>query len=386
MMNRTSHASQLTLLRSLQFTWYAVMVLVVSYFPLYFYSIGFTKLQIGAIYSVGPVISIGANLLAGIISDKTKSVRRVLNLLFAGQILALALLVPQHEFAMMAVVMALFYLFQTPVNSMMDSVTLLAADQLKRSFPSIRMFGSLGYAVCAVLFGYFLSKYGSNWTIGLALGAVTITLVLSLLLEDFQARARKFEFGGLWIVLHRRDTFIFFTLIGLVSVAHRMNEGFLAVAMRDLGASDSTIGIAWLVSACSEIPMFFLLAKFGHRFRELPLLAVASFMYIVRMLLLSVITEPWGIVLIQTMHSVTFGIFYITALRYLQTLIPDEYRSSGQAMFAVVWSGFAGLLAGILGGWMYDSYGLAAIFRLGAVFALTACAGFLLFHYRRTEP
>jgi hypothetical protein len=32
---------------------------------------------------------------------------------------------------------------------------------------------------------------------------------------------------------------------------------------------------------------------------------------------------------------------------------------------------------------MYDGYGLAAICRMGAGFAFTACAGFLYFHFRR---
>jgi PPP family 3-phenylpropionic acid transporter len=385
MIQRSSDAGQLAILRTLQFTWYGMMVLVVSYFPLYFNHLGFTKLQIGALYSVGPVLSIFSNILAGILSDKTKSIRRVLSLLFAGQIVALALLLPQREFGMMAIVMGLFYVFQTPVNSMMDSVSLLAASQMKRSFPSIRMFGSLGYALCAVLFGMLLNKFGSQWTMGLSLGVVTVALGLSLLLVDYQASARKFEFGGLWIILKRRDTLIFFTLILIVSTAHRMNEGFLAVAMHELKATDSVIGIAWLVSAVSEIPVFFLLAKFGHKFRELPLLAVASFMYVVRLGVLSFITNPWAYVGIQAMHSVTFGIFYVTALRYLQTIIPDEYRSSGQAVFAVVWSGFAGFLAGMAGGWMYDAYGHAAIFRMGAAFAFIAFVGFLTFHFRRND-
>lgn len=377
---------QTAVFRSLHFASYSSMVLIATYFPLYFYSLGFTKLQIGAIYSVGPVLSIVSNLLVGIVSDKTKSLRRMISLLYLGQILALALLLPQREFGIMSAVMALFYLFQTPINSMLDSLTLLAAERMHRSFASIRMFGSLGYAVCAVIFGLLLKKYGSDLTIVLSLVTITVSLVFSLFVADFQAAVRKFEFGALWLVLKRRETFGFFLALGLVSVAHRLNEGFLSVAMRDYGASDTVIGFASLASSVSEIPVFFLMARFGHRFREFPLLAVASVMYIIRMLLLSVAHNPWAFVAIQAMHSVTFGIFYITALRCLQSLIPDEYRSSGQGVFAVVWSGIAGLFAGMLGGWLYDAYGLAWLYRMGALFALAGCAGFLFFHYRRTAP
>lgn len=88
-------------------------------------------------------------------------------------------------------------------------------------------------------------------------------------------------------------------------------------------------------------------------------------------------------VALQMMHSITFAIFYITALRGLQSLIPDEYRSSGQAVFAVVWSGLAGVIAGTLGGWLYDSFGLSRVFQTAAVFALIGTIGFLVAHLRR---
>lgn len=386
MKDTQSLKGQLFVLRTMQFVNYATMVLLISYFPLYFESMGFTKLQIGAIYSVGPFLSIAANLAVGVISDKTKSLRRILSLLFMVQILALALLLPQKEFGIMAGIMALFYLFQTPINSMLDSVSLLAADQMKRSFPSIRMFGSLGYALCAVIFGYLLKVYGSDITIALTLGVIGVSLIFSFFISDFQATLKKFEFSGLWILLRKKETVAFFLLIMTVSVAHRMNEGFLSIAMREIGADDSVIGYASLASAISEIPMFFLLAKYGHRYRELPLLAIASFAYVIRLGLLSIAHEPWMMVTLQTMHSITFAIFYITALRCLQALIPDEYRSSGQAVFAVVWSGLAGLIAGTLGGWLYDALGLAVVFRTGAVFALVGAFGFLFVHFRRTNP
>ncbi|MCC3376383.1 MFS transporter [Cohnella sp. REN36] len=374
---------QIGYLRSLHFFNYATQTLIVTFFPLYFDDIGFTKLQIGAVYSIGPMLSIFANLLAGIVSDKLRGLRRVLNIIFLGQLIALALLLPQREFTAIAILMALFYLFQTPVNSMMDSMTLLAASRMNRSFPSIRMFGSLGFALCSLLFGLLLKQIGSDWTLWLALGTVIVSLVFSLLIADFQTKMSKFAFGGLWAIFKRKETLAFFGLVALVSVAHRMNEGFLAVAMRELGASDSLIGGAWLASAASEIPIFFLLAKFGHRFKEIPLLAIASTMYMIRLAMLSFIHEPAWFVVIQAMHSVTFGIYYVTALRYLQSIISDDFRSSGQALFGVVWTGIAGLIAGTMGGWLYDAFGFASVFRVGSGFAFAAAIGFLYVHFRR---
>lgn len=376
---------QLTLLRCLHFMNYSTTVLVVTFFPLYFADIGFSKLEIGAVYSIGPMLSIFSNLLAGIAADKSKALRRVLNLIFLGQIIALALLLPQKQFSVVAVLMGVFYFFQTPVASMMDSLTLLAASRMNRSFPSIRMFGSLGYAVSAIAFGFILKSIGSEWTMWFGLGTVICSLALSLLLQNYQASLAKFRFGNLWLILKRRETFLFFCLVALVSVAHRMNEGFLTIAMREAGASSSYIGAASLASSVSEIPVFFLLSKFGHKYRELPLLAFASIMYMVRLFLLSIAHEPIAFIFLQMMHSVTFGIYYITALRYLQSVVPDEFRSSGQALFGMVWTGLAGLIAGTLGGWLSDLYGLSLVFRIGSAFALAAAVGFMAVHFRQFQ-
>lgn len=378
-----SARSQLTILRALQFTNYALALLVITYFPLYFDSLGLSKMQIGSIYAIGPVLSILSNLVVGVISDRSKQLRRVLSLLFLGQILGLALLLPQQSYTFIALAMALFYFFQTPLNAMVDSVSLLAASQMKISFPAIRVFGSLGYALSAVLFGLLLQQYGSNMTLLLALIVVILSLFLSLVLGNFQGNLKKFEFTGLWKILRQRKTLIFFGLIILISIPHRINEGFLAIAMRNLGANDSLIGVASLISATSEIPTFFLLARYADRLKEIPLLIFAGSMYVVRLGLLSLATEPWMMVGLQAMHAVTFGIFYITAVRFMQLLLPDQFRSSGQALFAVVWNGVAGTIAGILGGWMIDQIGFSFAYQAGAAIALCGTVGLLVCHYRK---
>ncbi|WEK55400.1 MAG: MFS transporter [Candidatus Cohnella colombiensis] len=376
---------QVFIIRAMQFTYYAFMSLLVAYFPLYFDSIGFTKLQIGAIYSIGPTLSILSNIVVGVISDKSQNIRRVVSLLFLGQILGLALLLPQKEFAVVSIIMAFFYFCQTPMNAVVDSINLLASEQLNRSFVALRMFGSLGYAIFAVVFGIVLKQYGSDLTIILGIIILAIGMLFSLFIGNYQASMRKFELRGLWSIVKDRRTIGFLVMIFFISIGHRINEGFLALTMRNLGADDSVIGIASLASAVSEIPMFFILAKYGYKIREMPLLAIAGAMYTLRFWLMSVATEPWMMVALQCMHIVTFAIFYITALRVLMNMIPEQYRASGQALYAVVWSGLSGVAAGVFGGRLIDIAGFSYAYRLGALFALLGTIGFLYLHFRRSE-
>lgn len=368
-------------LRIYSFFAYSTAAMVVSFIPLYFLDKGFSEQQIGIIYSTGPFVSIFANIILGIASDKYRTIKKLLMLLLFGQLVMISLLFPIENFALVCLVMMGFYFFQTPVNPLSDSLLLLSSPYTGTPYALIRIFGSLGFAVTAYTFGLILKEIGSQWTLPLTLFTILTTLVLTTRLRDYQGITRKIDFSGFFKLLRQRDVLLFFLIILTISIPHRMYEGFLAVSMRQMGASDSLVGLAWLVSAMSEIPILFLLGKYGHKFKELPLLMIASVMYAVRLWLLSDIQDPRWVIATQAMHSISFGIYFSTALRYLSQLIPDEFRASGQAVYAVIWTGLAGVISGLFGGYIYEHFGRVSFFRMGAGFALVAAAAFLTRYY-----
>lgn len=380
----SSTAKQETLaLRAFNFSTFATQALVVSFIPLYFMTRGFTESQIGVLYSSGLFVSIFANIITGLASDKYRTIRKILIALLLGQLAMLSLLFPLENFAMVCAVMTAFYFFQTPIIPLSDSLILLSSQYTGRPYALIRIFGSLGFALSAYGLGLLLKGIGSEWTIFVALCTVGISLVLTIVIKDYQGASRKIEFAGFFKLLKQRHVLLFFLLILMVSISHRMYEGFLAVTMRQLGASDSLVGLSLLVSASSEIPILFLLGKYGHKFKELPLLVIASLMYGLRLWLMGEIEDPRWFIATQAMHSVSFGIYFSTALRYISHLIPDEYRSSGQAVYTVIWTGLAGLISGVFGGLVYEQLGRVMFYHAATGIAVAAAAGFLLYFFSR---
>ncbi|MBM7565455.1 MFS transporter [Paenibacillus sacheonensis] len=378
---RTAAGREVLMLRIFMYMVYTTQALVVSYFPLYFLDKGYSPSQIGVIYSIGPFISIFANILFGTASDRLRTIKKIMTVLMFGQLVMVSLLFSTDAFIIVCVIMLAYYFFYTPVNPLSDSLILLSSQYTSKPYAHIRIFGSLGFAISAFLIGQLLKVTGTGFTITLTVISIGITLLLTFTLRDYQGAASKINFSGFFQLIRKRSIIVYFAIILVVSISHRMYEGFLAVTMRDMGASDSLVGAAWLTSAISEIPVLFLLGKYGHKFKELPLLAIASLLYALRFWLVSEITSPGWIIPIQAMHSVTFGIYFVTALRYLTSIIPDEYRSSGQAAYAVIWSGFAGVISGTAGGAVYEAYGKPAFFQLAMALALIASAAFLIKHY-----
>jgi PPP family 3-phenylpropionic acid transporter len=372
-------------LRAYSFSAYSIQALLVSFIPLYFLSRGISEQGIGLIYSTGLFVSIFANLLTGLASDKLRTIRKLLSALLLGQLLAMGALFSLENFAFICATMALFYFCQTPMNPLSDSLILLSSQHTGTPYALIRIFGSLGFAVSAFGFGLLLKEIGSEWTILVAICTISISLLLSLFLKDYQGKASSIQFSGFFKLLRQKSVIIFFGLVLLVSISHRMYESFLAVTLRHIGASDSQIGLALMVSAVSEIPVLFLLGKYGHKLRELPLLVFASLMYALRLWLLSEIEDPRWLVLTQAMHSISFGIYFATALRYISGLIPDEFRASGQAVYTIIWTGVAGIISGVLGGMIYEQLGKAVFYQMATGIALLAAIGFFLYSIWRNR-
>ncbi|CAH1215176.1 MULTISPECIES: MFS transporter [Paenibacillus] len=374
-------------LRALMFTIFGSTVLVVSYFQLFFSHLGFSRAEIGYLYGIGPLISVFSNMFWSMASDRYQTVRKVMIILLAGQLIMGVLLANATTFGEVFVLVTLFYFFYYPVYPLADTMAITTASKYGKNFTSIRVFGSIGYAFFALAIGYFLGSFGPGWTMWICIAIVTTTLLIGFKLQDQPvASSSKMELSGLWSILKSREVLLFFGCTFLLALGHRMNEAFLTITLKELGANEGVIGWSLLIGSVSEIPVFLLLSKYGNRYKELPLLALAALMYTIRLFLMSMADTPATVIMVQFLHSLTFGVFYVTAVRYITRLVPDNYRATGMALFTIVWSSASGLLSGTLGGLLLEHAGRETFYLTAMAFAFAALIGFalqLFFHMLR---
>ncbi|OME04228.1 MFS transporter [Paenibacillus odorifer] len=385
-------------LRSFLFTIYGTSVLVVSYFPLFYTHLGFSSSQIGYLYSLGPLISILSNLFWSMISDKLGTVRKIMFILLAGQLVTGLLLARAAEFSSVMLILSFFYFFYYPVFPLADTMAIKVAERHGRNFITIRVFGSLGYSFFALTVGYALRALGSTWSLTLCIIIIIAALLITLGLKDVKrpaviettnqdkdtAEADNSK-NGLKDILLQKEVLWFFGCVFVLALGHRMNEAFLTISLKQLGAGEEIIGWALLASALSEIPVLFILSRYGDKFKELPLLALGSLMYALRFLLMSLADHPGSMIAIQAMHSISFGVFYVTSVRYITRIIPDRLRATGLAIFTVVWSSASGLLSGTFGGIIYQEAGRYIFYIVATGFSLLAFAGFLGQHLLKSN-
>ncbi|WP_335582700.1 MFS transporter [Paenibacillus bovis] len=148
--------------------------------------------------------------------------------------------------------------------------------------------------------------------------------------------------------------------------------------------------VGWAVFASSifEAVLFLLFDRFLKRRISFMLgwLAIVSILFTVRWLLMAEAVSPMQVVFIQLLHAVTFGGYFYVGTQLTMMFVPNRFRSSGQAIYTMTWSGLAGVIAGFLGGWLFQNFGSEQMYLVGMLLSFSGAVGFILMwlNVRRT--
>ncbi|ASA24567.1 MFS transporter [Paenibacillus donghaensis] len=369
-----------TSLKGFNFFVYGTMVLFTSFFQLYLQDVGMNKLEIGAVMSMGALVSIVANPFWGIWSDRYQNIRRIVMIMLTGTLILTQLVFQANTYEMIFICLALFYFFQGPLFAQSNTMILSYIEGTDQRFRTFRLWGSLGWAFTAIIAGPIL-----EWTdvsvlsylFAVLLFASMVCLLLLPRLRSNIGMAPMPFYGLRTILLH--PFFLCFLFFGImVSIPNTMNTTFMSLYITELGGSKSMIGFAVFLSSILEVAVFLLCDRLLKR--RIPMLlgwlAVVSALFVLRWWLMAAATTPLQVALIQVLHCITFGGFFYVGTQLTMLLIPRPYRSSGQALYALTWSGLSGILGGILGGWLYQNLGAQSMYQSSVFLALVGAVGF----------
>ncbi|KAA8998378.1 MFS transporter [Paenibacillus spiritus] len=370
-------------LKGFTFFVYGAMVLFATYFPLYLQDRGLNKLEIGLLLAFGPLVSIFANPFWGLSSDRYPHVRRIVLMMLTGTLLFAELAFGAHTYETLYTAMLLFYFCQTPLLAQTHTLTLSYISDTGRPFGSFRLWGSVGWALTALLAGPVLERAGISslaFLFAALLGAAMLSLAalppLSRGSGGFAVAPNPFR--GIGRVI-RNPYFLSFLIFGLlVSIPNTMNTTFLSLYITDMGGSRSIVGLAVFLSAFLEIGVLKLCERYLRRSVPALLgwLALVSLLFVFRWWLTAQATTPREVALIQIMHSTTFGGFFYVGAQLTRLLLPRPFRSSGHAFFTLGWSGIAGVAGGVLGGWLFQNFGAQNMYEFGGFLTLIGAVGF----------
>lgn len=360
------------LLKSYNFLFFGMLAMFIPFLPVYLQSTGLNTSEVGLIIALGGVVTVIAQPLWGMISDKLKTLRKIMLILVAMTAIFGYFLYQVDSFLLLVLLAMFVYFFLMPLDPLSESLTFTTTETNGISYGSVRTYGSLGYAILSLIIGYLTDWFGMG-AIGLSfvvIGIICFAIVWNI--PDVPSSSTPVTIDSLKKVLANKEMILFLILIFISSVPARMNDTFLGIHITTLGGENSLVGIAFFISGASEIVVFALSYMWLKQGKELQLITLAIFFYALRFFLTGFIDDPMMIVMIQALQMLTFPVYYTAAIQYLYRIMPREWRATGQTVLALLFFGVSGIISSYLGGIMYNNFGGSAFYYVIAAISFVA--------------
>lgn len=337
--------------------YFIALGLLIPYLPKYLQELGFTGKQISYINMMGPLATILATPVWGFIADRSGNLPRLLRWLTFGAALTLAPILGLKSFFAIACVIAFYSVFLTSISPLIDALAVADARRRGTEYARMRLFGSIGFTVALIGFGYALDFGLSTWSMlpgALIFLALTGALMFTLKNDTSAVRAKPPTMHDS-LRLCARPEVLLFMLSGMIHWGTMCTyNSFFAIHMTNLKAPAYYIGLGMSAGVFTEILAMWYFRKIRQTVPLLPLLLIGEFSTVVRWLAVGQIENPIAVAALQAMHGLTFGMYFPACIDYLERVAPPEMRSTGRAVFASIAMGMGGVLGNLLAGNMYD--------------------------------
>jgi MFS transporter, PPP family, 3-phenylpropionic acid transporter len=352
--------------------------LFMPFLPLYFEHMGFNPIQIGLLVSIGPVMAIIANPFWGHISDRMQNMKLILIVLLAGNLLTSQIVFHFRLFGAVFASILAYYFFQSALSSMNNTMIFQSIESTNHKFGAFRMWGSLGFAAVALTAGPVI-----QWTgiarIGQAYGLFIIaTMLLAFLLTSQKKKKSSHPVKINTFKLFKNVPFVMFLGMSLIIfIPNSVNNIYLTLYLKSLGGSEVSVGWSWFLAAILEVPLFILLDRYMPRSKVIMTgaLVITAALFAGRWFLMGIVSEPIHLLLIQLLHSVTFGTYLYIAAQMCEFMVGPQLRASSQAMYALVQGALATVIAGVIGGFVYETLGPSLMYMSGGILTLVGLIG-----------
>lgn len=358
--------------RALYFWYYLALGSLYPFLNLYYQRVGLSGPQIGILVAVPALLGPVSGSLWSSVADRLGFHRRLLTLALAGTLVAGFSFSLTTRFAPLLLIATMYALFGSPISPLMDSAALEAASQEGTDYGRLRVWGTLGWIASTWMLGRLVDE-GIRRLFYAFAALMAVTAGVSLLQPPRrQWRWEQPAWQGVRQLLGCPAVLRFLCSAFLLSVANGGGNQFLSIYMADIGASGRLIGVAWAISALSEVPMMFLAGRLLRKVGIRRFLLLGYLLYAARWLWLSANTVPAWVLPVQLLQGVSFTAFLVGGVTLMGDLAPRGLGATAQAVFTGTTFGLGLSVGSTLAGYLYEVAGLAWLYLVEGLLALAA--------------
>lgn len=319
---------------------------------------------IGTAYAVGGIAAIISPVFLGMITDRfvpSQKVLGVVNLFGAILLWLLPAQVNSGNGTTFIWLMFFYMLLFNPTYSLTNNISLTNIKDSMKSFPLIRVCGTVGFIAAGILIG---SLGFSGSPVAFKIGAVVSALLglycFTLPNTPAPAKGKPLSIRDMlcldaFLLLKNRDYLVFIVCTTLLFLAHAAYTSFTSVFLGDAGidniSSMMTIGQISEVFFMLLIPLFFRYLGFKWMF------LVGMLAWILRMSLFS-FGAPEGIAALLyvgiALHGLCWDFFFVTGFLYTDKVADEKIKGQAQGLIIMFTQGIGMFVGSYFAGNLFN--------------------------------
>jgi PPP family 3-phenylpropionic acid transporter len=370
------------------FSYFSGMGVYLPYLGLYLGSEGFSGTQIGLAASFFPLAGAVTPPLWGLLSDRF-GWRKYLLLaaLLAAVITSLLLWTIAHSFAMLLILLILLAIAISPAIPLADAMTLQWIDERGGSYGAIRVYGSLGFLITAIVAGTILNAVGiASLFLLLAIAFCGPFLASFFMPGQSKASMARANSQELLILFQDRVLLLFLLLCAIGYGTFSSYSTFFGLYLRSLGISTAQIGLASGMASLFELPVMMLSPLLLKRPGVKWLLIIGLCAAVVRWLGYATFTDYPALFLFTLLHGLSFASFYVAAVTFLDRRVPPLLRTTGQTLFYGTCFGLGSWISTNFYGTLYERLHGSTMYFIAAAICAASILGLILLLPRDPMP
>lgn len=355
------------------FWYFAILGLIVPFLPVFLDAKAFSSIQIGEILAIITATKIIGPTLWAFAADKSDQQLTIIRL---GSLLALfsfSLLFWLDGYWPITFCLAIFSLFWTAILPQLEVLTLNSIRRSNKIYARIRLWGSIGFIVLAVLAGDLIERFSENAFTYLGLLVLSALFISTLKMKSLRKVTRDLQESSPIIDKFFNRGFLLFFFAGMMlQMSFGPYYGFFALYLRELNYPGFAVGGFITIAVLAEIIIFIYASFFFRHFSIKTLLAISLLLTAFRWFLTgSFAGNVWLLAIAQGIHAFSFGLYHSASIGFIHQHFSRNQQSRGQAIYIGGVYGLGGAIGAYLAGIVWqDGLGSELSYNLAMMVAL----------------
>jgi len=350
---------------------------------------GLNGIRIGIVLGIVPFMMLLVQPFYGMFADRWGYKKTLLSSSLLAAVSYIFYLV-QGGFLFLFIVTIFMALFYNTIQPVLDSLSLqLVQNDPSFSYGTLRIAGAAGWAFTGIVTGYFIEHINTSVIFVISAVSMLLTFLFAFSLKPDNKKIKKEEqaYKDLKKVITNPVLIALLVCVLLVSAGATTIWNFYSIYMKENGASASLVGYGISFQGLCELPLFYFSARIIKRFGIKTTLLITVFATTLRLLLYSVVKNPQAAIAIEMLHGISWSLFWVVCVEYVNMLVLEEWRATGQSLLYAAYYGAGAIAGNLWTGFLYNAHmRIAEIFLLNAGIVAAVGLYILVFTRNRKTP